>query len=69
MSCILKMCLNDVILGHYLFLDFYMYFVLIDITCIHVQGTELIAACRSFYVVRRRLYLKVIGQCGVDSCQ
>jgi len=41
MSCILKMCLNSVIISFYPFPDFYVYFVLIDITWIHMQGMEI----------------------------
>jgi len=41
MTCILKMCLNSVIFSYYRFPDFCVYFVLIDITRIYMQGMEL----------------------------
>jgi hypothetical protein len=41
MSCTLKICLYSVIISYYPFPDFYVYFVLIDISQIHMQGMEL----------------------------
>jgi len=64
MSCILKMCLNSVTISYYPFSDFYMYFVLIDITGIHMQSMEfsvLIAVFRSLNGVQRKIYLNIIG--------